>query len=40
LYSYVTKAMAKTKFRVGAKVKVDGIAPVTLAPDVKDELGY
>jgi len=32
--------MAKTKFRVGAKVKVDGIAPVTLAPGVKDELGY
>jgi hypothetical protein len=31
--------MAKTKFRVGDKVKVVGISPVTFAPGVKDELG-
>lgn len=37
--SYVTKAMAKTKFRVGDKVKVVGMSPMTFAPGVKDELG-
>jgi len=31
--------MAKTKFRVGDKVKVIGMSPVTFAPGVKDELG-
>lgn len=37
--SYVTKAMGMTKFRVGDKVKVVGMSPVTFAPGVKDELG-
>ena len=36
---YVTKAMAKTKVRVGDKVKVVGMSPVTFAPGVEDELG-
>jgi hypothetical protein len=31
--------MAKRKFRVGDKVKVVGMSPVTFAPGVKDELG-
>ena len=31
--------MAKRKFRVGDKVKVVGMSPVTFPPGVKDELG-
>jgi hypothetical protein len=31
--------MGKRKFAVGDKVKVVGMAPVTYAPGVKDELG-
>ena len=31
--------MEKRKFRVGDKVKVIGMSPVTFAPGVKDELG-
>jgi len=31
--------MAKRKFRVGDKVKVVGMSPVTFAPGAKDELG-
>ena len=31
--------MAKPKFRVGDKVRVTGMSPVTYAPGVKDELG-
>ena len=31
--------MAKGTFRVGDKVKVVGIPPITFAPGVKDELG-
>jgi hypothetical protein len=31
--------MAKRQFRVGDKVKVVGMSPVTFAPGVKDELG-
>jgi hypothetical protein len=27
------------RFRIGDKVKVVGMSPVTFAPDVKDELG-
>jgi hypothetical protein len=31
--------MTKKKFRVGDKVKVFGMSPVTFPPGVKDELG-
>jgi hypothetical protein len=31
--------MAKPKFRIGDKVKVVGMSPVTFPPGVKDELG-
>jgi len=31
--------MGKAKFRVGDKVKVVGMSPVTFPPGVKDELG-
>jgi hypothetical protein len=31
--------MVKRKFRVGDKVKVVGMSPVTFPPGVKDELG-
>jgi hypothetical protein len=31
--------MPKSTFRVGDKVKVVGMSPVTFAPGVKDELG-
>jgi len=31
--------MAKSKFRIGDKVKVVGMSPVTYPPGVKDELG-
>ena len=31
--------MAKSKFRIGDKVKVVGMSPVTFPPGVKDELG-
>ncbi|HKW32346.1 MAG TPA: hypothetical protein VJN92_05050 [Candidatus Acidoferrum sp.] len=31
--------MTKSKFRVGDKVKVVGMSPVTFPPGVKDELG-
>ena len=31
--------MAKKQFRVGDKVKVVGMSPVTFPPDIKDELG-
>ena len=32
-------SMAKSKFRIGDKVKVVGMSPVTFPPRVKDELG-
>jgi len=31
--------MPKSKFRVGDKVRVVGMSPVTYAPGVKDEMG-
>jgi len=31
--------MTKRKFRVGDKVRVTGMSPVTFAPGVKDKLG-
>jgi hypothetical protein len=31
--------VAKPKFRIGDKVKVVGMSPVTFPPRVKDELG-
>lgn len=31
--------MAKRMFRIGDKVKVVGMSPVTFAPGVKDEMG-
>jgi hypothetical protein len=31
--------MTKAKFRLGDKVKVVGIPPITFAPGVRDEMG-
>jgi hypothetical protein len=33
------RAMARSKFKVGDKVKVIGMSKVTFAPGIKDELG-